>query len=225
MQRPLTAQWPGPAVVIVLALALAAAALGSYAVFKATPAHVHEESPAVRYPEVSGRRVLSREVASAIRPAYNFRLTDRTGVPLSREDLAGKVVLLSFVYTNCPEACPLLAGNYLLLQRELSSFIEHGDLALVFITTDPERDTAQVLQNYTESLGGSWHFLTGGLGDLGEVWRRYGVEREVEERNKEVVVYHSYKTHLLDKNGAIRVTYIGVWYPDEVVPDIHGFLH
>ncbi len=225
MQRPPTTHRRALTIIIALALALVAAALAWYAVPRATPAHLHEESPAVRFPEVSGRRVLSREIASAVGPAYNFRLTDRTGVPLSREDLAGQVVLLSFVYTNCPEACPLLAGNYLLLQRELSSFIEHGDLALVFVTTDPERDTPEILQTYTASLGGSWHFLTGGLDELSEVWRRYGVERQVDERNKEVVVYHSYKTHLLDRDGAVRVTYTGVWYPDEVVPDIHRFLH
>lgn len=183
------------------------------------------ESPAIRHPEVSGLRVVTRQEVSPPTAAYNFRLTDHSGSLVSLKDLAGKVVLLSFVYTNCPEACPLLTSHYLTIQEgRLADAVARGDLALVFITTDPEQDTPQWLHEYTVGRGGNWLFLTGELAALEKVWDRYEIYREARRGLQEIVVYHSYKSYIIDDRGMFRYRYEGVWQPEDVVPDLRSVL-
>lgn len=182
------------------------------------------ESPGITYPEIAGRRVITREVVNPPQPAPPFRLTDQVNRPFSLSDLEGRIVILSFIYTHCPDACPLLAANYLQVQREFPEAMDQEDLALIFVTVDPERDTPERLAHYTNGLGGRWLFLTGSMAEVEEVWRKYDVHREVRERTKELVVFHSYKTYLIDRKGKIRFKHIGVWYPQDIIPDIRMLL-
>lgn len=219
--------WLGIAVGAALTIAVAMALGGPYgARWDAKEAgHLsHEESPAVRHPEVSGRRVAVREALATPVPAYDFHLTDHLGSEASLAGLSGSAVLLSFIYTNCPEACPLLTGNYLQLQGDFAEAVGQGRLSLLLITTDPERDTPERLREYTLGRGGRWLFLTGGLTALRRVWDEYGVYREAREENKEVVIYHSYKTYLIDGQGVVRYRYDGVWYPADIAQDISDVL-
>ncbi|MAG35576.1 MAG: hypothetical protein CL878_04935 [Dehalococcoidia bacterium] len=157
-------------------------------------------------------------------PAPSFRLTDRSGGPLSLRDLRGRTVVLSFIYTHCPDACPLLAANYVQIQREFATALDQDNLALVFVTVDPERDSPQRLEQYTQAMGGRWFFLTGSMAEVAEVWRGYELHREVRERTKELVVFHSYKTFLIDKEGMVRIKHTGVWYPRDIIPDVRRLL-
>lgn len=210
-------------------LAMAGARLTPFAVQPAaaetSPAgHSHRESPAVARPELSGLRVVTRQQIEPARPAPPFRLVDQTGAPVQLEDLPGKAVLISFTYTNCPEACPLLTANYLQLQGSFSDAVAAGDLSLVFITTDPQVDTPERLLGYTNGVGGHWRFLTGDDGALAETWRDYGIYREVREEIRDIVVYHTYRTYLLDGGRMIRYQYDGVWQPRDVSEDIRTLL-
>lgn len=110
------------------------------------------------------------------------------------------------------------------VQKELIGHIDNEELALVLITTDPERDTPDRLLRYTKALNGNWHFLTGELEVLKEVWDGYDIYWETKDRNKEVAVFHSYKTYIIDKEGQIRYEFIGVWYPGDILPDIKFLL-
>lgn len=100
-------------------------------------------------------------------PAPAFALTDQTGRPFSSEQLNGKVAVVGFIYTHCPDICPMLTAQ----MRQLQNLLAHagllGDKAvLVSITVDPERDTPEVLARYAEQFGAdpaAWHFLTGDL--------------------------------------------------------------
>jgi len=207
-----------------LGIAILLAALACQGRAAPAPTPTEGPSPGVTHPEIAGRRIVKREVVDPPVPAPEFRLTDRSGQLLSLSDLRGKIVVLSFIYTHCPDACPLLAANYVQLQREFPDALDRGDLALVFITTDPERDTPERLQQYTQGMGGKWYFLTGSFAEVEKVWQAYGVHREVRERTKELVVYHSYKTFLIDRQGNIRIRHIGVWYPRDVIPDVRQLL-
>ncbi|MGH7266854.1 MAG: SCO family protein [Candidatus Rokuibacteriota bacterium] len=90
-----------------------------------------------------------------------FALTERSGRPVARADLLGKVWLATFIYTQCTETCPLQSARVARLQAE---FTAEPDLVLVSITVDPERDTPAVLAAYAERYGADpirWWFLTG----------------------------------------------------------------
>jgi len=176
--------------------------------------------PVTEYPEIAGKRAVYRQEFSPPRPAPDFQLTDMTGHRLGLGDLAGKIVVLGFIYTRCPDVCPLFAHNFLTLQRELGESIGR-QVALVFITTDPEGDTPQRAQQYTRSLGGRWHFLTGSRAEVASVWEAYEVKVVV---NPQGVVEHSYKTYLIDQQGRLRFLYGGLYDPQELAADVQGLL-
>lgn len=186
--------------------------------------HSHPESPAIRHPEVSGMRVVTREEMDPPVAAYPFKLTDQYGNRVGLSDWQGRAVFVSFIYTNCSEACPLVARLYLAMQDRFAEAVDRDALELALVTTDPERDTVDKLRQYSEGLGGRWSFLTGTEEEMETVWAGFGVHREEQERLREVVVYHSYKTFLIDRAGNLRLVYTGVWNPDAVGADIETIL-
>lgn len=188
------------------------------------PGRNADDSPGSTQLDLSGKRIVAREELKPPAPAFDFRLTDQSGKLVSLADLKGRLVLVSFIYTNCPESCPLIPRQYLQIQRRFTEAVDDGRLVLVLVTTDPERDTPDRLKRYTDRLGGRWLFLTGGLDEMKEVWRRYEVYREVKERVREVVVYHSYKTYLIDGEGNARFKYTGIWATQDVIGDLDALL-
>lgn len=91
----------------------------------------------------------------------DFTLLDRSGRPVGRADLLGKVWLLNFIYTRCTETCPTQSFQVARLQSE---FADAPDLRLVSITVDPQHDTPELLTEYAERHGADrdrWLFLTG----------------------------------------------------------------
>lgn len=91
----------------------------------------------------------------------DFSLTERSGRQVGGSDLRGRVWIANFIYTHCPDACPLQSGQMARLQAE---FAAEGDVRLVSITVDPAQDTPEVLSGYADRFGaipGRWLFLTG----------------------------------------------------------------
>jgi protein SCO1/2 len=91
----------------------------------------------------------------------DFRLTERSGRPVGRAELLGKVWLANFIYTQCTETCPIQTAWLARLQPE---FARTADFRLVSITVDPEHDTVTALRRYAEQYGADpdrWLFLTG----------------------------------------------------------------
>ncbi len=98
-------------------------------------------------------------------PAPGFHLTDQLGRPIASDELAGKVVLVDFIYTSCTDICPLLSEQMRTIQERLRSDDLLGSRAqLVSFTVDPARDSPDVLRAYAERYRAdpqAWHFVTG----------------------------------------------------------------
>ena len=94
-------------------------------------------------------------------PAASFRLQNQFDLPVSLSDHTGKVVLLTFLYTNCPDICPIVAVNLRDVHRVLGD--DAGDVALVAVSVDPERDSVQAAYAYSEKwqMTHRWDFLVG----------------------------------------------------------------
>lgn len=94
-----------------------------------------------------------------------FALTDQQGQIVRDTDLAGKVWVAGFIYTKCTDICPGLTRRMAALQSELQrQGLLGGQVELVSITVDPERDTPEVLADYAAAFGAdpaNWRFLTG----------------------------------------------------------------
>ncbi len=183
-----------------------------------------EQSPGVDHPDTAGFRVITREELDPPEPAFDFTLSDQSGESVSLSDYKGQIVLLGFLYTNCPEACPIVAANFVQIRRHVADEPNASDLVQFLVSTDPERDTQNRRNVYTRGIGGDWFFVSGELEEVAKVWDAYDIYREVQDRNLEVVVYHSYRTYLIDRDGQIRYEYVGVWHPDDIKPDVVALL-
>jgi protein SCO1 len=146
--------------------------------------------------------------------APDFALTSQDGAEVTLAALRGKVVALTFIYTSCPDICPMLTDKLARVQDELGS--DFGSrIAFVSITTDPERDTPEVLKGYAEAFEANltgWSFLTGEPAAVLEVAHRYGV---AVAKAADGQVDHTMLTTLIDRQGTIRVQYLGYRFEEE----------
>jgi protein SCO1/2 len=144
-----------------------------------------------------------------IGPAPAFTLTSQDGARVSLHDFRGKVVAVTFIYTYCPDLCPMLTANMVRVQERLGS--DFGSrIVFVSITVDPEHDTPEVLKQYAQDLGADldgWVFLTADPAILRHVEGQYGV---FARKTKEGDVDHTFLTSLIDPDGILRVQYLGV---------------
>ena len=154
-----------------------------------------------------------------IGPAPPFTLTSQDGKPVALADLRGKVVAVAFIYTECPDICPMLTQKMVQVQDELAA--DFGTkIAFVSISLDPEHDTPAVLKDYAEFWGAKpgWSFLTGSPEAVRDVTRRYGVFFAKKEDGS---VDHTQLTSLVDAEGQLRVQYLGARFdPEEFRQDL-----
>jgi protein SCO1/2 len=153
-----------------------------------------------------------------------FALTTADGAPLALADLRGKVVAVTFIYATCIDTCPLLTAKLVGLRERLGK--DAGPkVAFVAITVDPERDTPEVLRHYAQAHGATppgWAFLTGTPEQIQDVTRRYGVFARKTARGD---VDHTFLTSLVDRDGALRVQYMGVRFdPGEMLRDLRALI-
>jgi protein SCO1/2 len=166
-------------------------------------------------PAVGGDKALP-----VIGPAPSFTLTSQEGKPVALADLRGKVVAVTFIYTECPDICPMLTQKMVQVQDELGA--DFGKkIAFVSISLDPEHDTPAVLKDYALFWGAKpkgWSFLTGSPDAVRDVTRRYGVFFLKKEDGS---VEHSQLTTLVDADGQMRVQYLGARFdPEEFRRDL-----
>jgi protein SCO1/2 len=155
-----------------------------------------------------------------IGPAPSFALTSQDGKPVALAELRGKVVAVTFIYTQCPDICPMLTQRMVEVQEALG--MDFGKkVAFVSISLDPEHDTPDVLKDYAQFWGAKpvgWSFLTGSSEAVRDVGRRYGVFFAKKEDGS---VDHTQLTSLVDAAGQMRVQYLGARFdPEEFRHDL-----
>jgi protein SCO1/2 len=109
--------------------------------------------------------------------AYDFKLTDGNGRSFQLDQLRGKLVLLTFGFTHCPNICPTTLGNLAALYRDLSSSAK-ARTQVVFVTVDPERDTPKVMKDYMPEFNDHFIGLTGSAEQIRKTAKAYGVVYE-----------------------------------------------
>jgi cytochrome oxidase Cu insertion factor (SCO1/SenC/PrrC family) len=106
-------------------------------------------------------------------------LVDQHGENVSLEDLSEDLLVVAFVFTNCPDACPVITHNIKAVQAGLPEELA-GHVGFVSITVDPVRDTQERLLAFTEYHRVNWPHLTADNATLEDVWARFGVNVQSE---------------------------------------------
>lgn len=139
--------------------------------------------------------------------AADFELLDQSGNPYRLSDKQGKVVLVFFGYTNCPDVCPVTLSEFRRVKQQLGEQADQVDF--VFVTVDPERDNAGRLKAYLAGFDPAFIGLSGDLAELQQVWADYGVLVEQREAGSAAgyLVDHTARVYAIDKQGNWRLTY------------------
>lgn len=139
--------------------------------------------------------------------AKDFQLTDQNGQLRSLKDFRGKVVILFFGYTQCPDVCPTTMAELAEAKKALG---KDGDkLQVLFVTVDPERDTAQVLKGYMANFDPSFLALRPTPDQLAEVAKDYKVYyKKVDGKTPtSYTMDHSAGSYVYDPRGNVRLYY------------------
>jgi protein SCO1 len=130
-----------------------------------------------------------------------FALVDQSGTTVRSERLRGHALVVSFVFTTCREACPLITAQLARAQARARTEKLDGRVRFVSITLDPVTDTPDVLRRYAEAYGidlTNWHFLTGASEDVARVIRAFGLTAVAGDR-----IVHGSLVMLVDGEGRI----------------------
>jgi protein SCO1 len=129
-----------------------------------------------------------------------FQLTDQNGKPFSNRDMQGKPYLVFFGYTHCPDICPTTLFEMSQLFRKLGPDADKA--GALFITVDPERDTAPVLKDYLASFDPHLRGLTGDRGAIDQAIKDYRVyAKKVPVQGGDYSMDHTAIVYLMDKDG------------------------
>jgi protein SCO1/2 len=157
---------------------------------------------------------------SGAMPRLDFKLTrasdDRV---VTGEDYRGKVVILYFGYTNCPDICPATLANMAGVLNKVGS----KDVRLLFVTVDPKRDTLPVLNRYVHAFSPQFDGLRGSDEELADVARRYRVAYSVDPKPPYTVM-HSNAVFFFDREGRIRLVTTDTTDADEIAEDVKRLL-
>jgi protein SCO1/2 len=153
-------------------------------------------------------------------PDLEFTLTGPDGEPVEARSLRGKPVLLFFGFTNCPNVCPTTLARLSVLMKKLGP--EAKDIQVVFVTVDPDRDTAEVMKRYTASFGPWLLGLTGPEAELTRLSDSYGVYAAMESSDSKGAynVMHSTVIFAFDADGRVRLLISDLDDGDAVVADL-----
>mgnify|MGYP001583633018 FL=1 len=160
-------------------------------------------------------------------PAADFALTDQNGAAFRLSEQTGKVALLYFGYTYCPDVCPATLAQFKRIKSELEQEAERVVFALVMV--DPERDTPERLREYLAAFDPAFTGLTGAMGEMESVWQGYGVYQERQQLLEDTTgthtgdhatgsyaVDHTARIFTVDTGGNLRVIYS----LDAAIPDL-----
>lgn len=157
-------------------------------------------------------------------PPLKFNLTNDQGKNVTAADYKGKVVLLYFGYTHCPDVCPLTLAHLHVVMQRLGPLA--NDVRTLFVSVDPGRDTPAVLHAYVNAFDSHAVGLTGKPRDIEALVKRYrsAFTREPTGKDGNYEVSHSSAIYVFDRDGKPRVLSTPADSQDDLVHDLHLLL-
>ena len=171
-------------------------------------------------PDTSQSGLQGTDLGSVAAP--DFQLKDQFGNPISLAQFKGKPVVLTFLYTHCPDVCPLTAEKLRVSMQNLGGDAQH--VAVLAVSMDPKGDTAAAAQTFSRAhkLGNYFHFLIGAHDELAPVWASYSVDAQAATSSG--TVSHSSAIYVIDKLGRERVLFDNDFSPVQLSADLRILL-
>jgi protein SCO1/2 len=141
-------------------------------------------------------------VFSPPRQAPDFSLSGSNGSELKLRSYRGKVVVLAFGFTSCPDVCPITLASLAQARKKLGA--DGNELQVVYITVDPERDDAERMRIYLAAFDPTFVGGTGTAGRLDAVRKEYGIAAIRRAAGTGYLYAHSSFTYLIDREGKLR---------------------
>lgn len=157
--------------------------------------------------------------ASPPKPVAPLRLRNYLGEPVSIGQYKGKAVLVTFIYTHCPDTCPLIVSH---IKTALSMLGPKAkDVQVVAVSTDPRGDNRKTVTTFVNEHGmkGRMKYLIGSKAELGRVWKAWGIVAKPAKAGRDLVE-HSALIYGIGADGKIRTLYPANFKPTELVHDV-----
>jgi len=168
-----------------------------------------------------GSKKVSYRGAEATPPkaAPELKLDNSFGEPVDLSALKGKAVLVTFIYTHCPDVCPLIVSHLKTAQAELGA--KADDLEILAVSTDPKGDTPTSVKLFLAEHGmvGKMQYLVGSRSELEKVWSHWNVVSKPEKANPDFVE-HSALIYGIAADGKVTTLYSSSFKPSEVSHDV-----
>jgi len=166
-------------------------------------------------------RALKSGVFDPPRLAPDFVLAGSNGANIELNDYRGKLVALGFGFSHCPSVCPLTLANLAQVRKKLCA--SANELQVVYVTVDPERDTATRLQHYLANFDPAFVGATGTPEQLAAVRQAYGIaatKAAAANDASNYTVHHSSYIYLIDREGRLRALVPFGKSVDDIVHDV-----
>ncbi|MBB6136075.1 protein SCO1/2 [Massilia aurea] len=173
---------------------LTIAAFSAVALFATGCDKLRDKAPAFHNTDVTG-----------VDYAKGFTLTDHTGKVRTLEDFRGKIVVMFFGYTQCPDVCPTTMAEMATVLKELGPSAD--EVQVLFVTVDPERDTQELLSHYVPAFDKRFIGLYGDAAATAKVAKEFKVfyAKAPGADASSYTVDHTAGSFVFDKQGQLRL--------------------
>ena len=166
----------------------------------------------------AGQEALKAGVFDPPRAAPDFILRGSNGADVQLSHFQGKVIVLGFGFTSCPNVCPTTLATLAAARRALAA--DAADVQVVYVTVDPQRDSPAQMKKYLATFDPTFVGGSGTEDALAKVRASYGIQAEKKQYGNDYTYGHSSYTYLIDRKGVLRALMPYGHSPNDYVHDL-----
>ena len=158
-------------------------------------------------------------LARPAKPAPALALRNHLGQPVNLTSYRGKAVLVTFLYTNCPDVCPLITDNLRAAQTQLGA--KASQVQIIAVSVDPHGDTRAAVASFLahHRMVGRMQYLIGSPAQLGRTWKAWNVG-STRDASSPALVAHSALVYGITASGKLTTIYPSSFTPSQIVHDV-----
>jgi protein SCO1/2 len=157
--------------------------------------------------------------ATPPKAAPELKLKNSLGETVDLAEYKGKAVLVTFIYTHCPDVCPLIVSHLKTAQAELGE--KAKDMQIIAVSTDPKGDDPKTVKAFLSAHGmtGRMQYLIGNRAELGHVWTDWNIVARPDKAGRDLVE-HSALIYGIAADGRVTTLYPANFDPSQIVHDV-----